>query len=323
MDRFTYWLDRSSLYIALLAAWIAMCGSLYLSEVAGYIPCTFCWYQRILMYPLAVIIAIGLWRQDRHLPFFVLPLSVVGIGVSTYHYLLQKTMLFSDLSTCQIGVPCSGIWINWLGFITIPFLALIAFFLITMMTLIAWQAGEPAGSDVYDDVHSEEQSEEQDEMGAESITVQRTWLPVAAIIAIVVIVFLILGQMATATAEPHAATEFSVIATGAQTLLDGTTVDDTTSDEGMLAEGRNLYEQACAACHGADAKGIEGLGSPLRATPTLTQSTEQELLAQIRSGLAANDPHNESGIAMPASGGRPDLTDDELIKIVRFLRANT
>lgn len=308
MERFSDWVDRSSLYIALLAAWVAMCGSLYFSEVAGYIPCMFCWYQRILMYPLAVIIAVGIWRQDRHLPFYVLPLSIGGIGVSTYHYLLQKTSLFSELSTCQVGVPCSGIWINWLGFITIPFLALIAFFIITMMTVIALQAGLP-GADEDDDDLIEEPS-------AQPRALSRPWLPAVVIIAIVVIVFLILGQLGSSTADTHATTEFSIVEGGAQTLMDGTMVD-----EESIAEGRRLYGETCAACHGANGEGVAGIGSSLIDSPLVAQSTDEELLLQIRTGLNAGDQHNESGITMPASGGRPDLTDDELRLIIQYLRA--
>ncbi len=303
MERFTYWLDRSSLYIALLAAWIAMCGSLYFSEVEGYIPCTFCWYQRILMYPLAVILAVGLIRRDRHLPIYVLPLSGLGIGVSTYHYLLQKTHLFSELTTCQVGVPCSGVWINWLGFITIPFLALIAFFIITMMAIIAWQAEEPGFDEALD-----EDTEEYQGSG-------RHWWSVAAIIGLVIIVFLILGQM-TSKADAHGAVAFPVLETGALTLLDGTQVDS-----GTIVLGQQLYQEACAACHGAHGEGISGLGTSLTASPLVQQQTESDLLTYIRHGLAAADPNNGSGIAMPASGGRPDLSDEDLLAIIRYLRA--
>ena len=98
MERVSIWLNRNSMYIALVAAWIAMCGSLYFSEVKGYIPCTLCWYQRILMYPLTVIIAIGLLRRDWHLPYYILPLSIFGMCVSTYHYLLEKTDIFAGAS---------------------------------------------------------------------------------------------------------------------------------------------------------------------------------------------------------------------------------
>jgi disulfide bond formation protein DsbB len=303
MDRFSYWLERSSLYIALLAAWIAMCGSLYFSEVAGYIPCTFCWYQRILMYPLTIIIPVGILRRDRHLPLYVLPLSVVGIGVSTYHYLLQKTDLFSELSTCQVGVPCSGIWINWFGFITIPFLALIAFFIITVMSIIAWQAGEP-GDEVEDET-------------ATAAPAWQTWVPIVTIIAVVVIVFVTLGQLASSTAVEHTAVDFPIVETGAITLLDGQQVDTSA----IYEEGRRLYGQSCAACHGLEGEGVTGIGSALTTSPLVIQSTERELIAYIRKGLEANDPHNESGIPMPASGGQPTLTDEQLLAIIRYLRA--
>ncbi|MEZ4680671.1 MAG: disulfide oxidoreductase [Caldilineaceae bacterium] len=307
MDRFSALLERSSLYIALLAAWIAMCGSLYFSEVAGYIPCTFCWYQRILMYPLTLVIAIGLLRRDPHLPLYVLPFSILGIGVSTYHYLLQKTTLFSELSTCQMGVPCSGIWINWLGFITIPFLALTAFFIITMMTVIALQAGEPSAPWTEDD-----------EALASS---GRPWIPVVSIIAIVVIAFVVLGQMNSNSSAAHAALDLPVIAVGAQTALDGTVLNqEATAD---LTAGAARYAESCAPCHGADAQGIDGLGTDLRTSALVRDESEGDLLAMIRNGLTAEHLENKSGIAMPPSGGRPDLSDDDILSIIRYLRSGT
>ena len=118
MGRVSYWIEKYSLYGALIAAWVAMLGSLYLSEVRGYVPCLLCWYQRGLMYPLALILAGGLLLRTRWLPYVVLPISLFGIGLSSYHYLLQKTMIFSA-SPCGDGAPCTTIWINWLGFVTI------------------------------------------------------------------------------------------------------------------------------------------------------------------------------------------------------------
>ncbi|MCB0114877.1 MAG: disulfide bond formation protein B, partial [Caldilineaceae bacterium] len=75
-------------YGALITAWVAMSGSLYFSEVRHYVPCALCWYQRILMYPLALLLIVGLLRRDRHLAYLVLPFSLIGQGVSTYHYLI-------------------------------------------------------------------------------------------------------------------------------------------------------------------------------------------------------------------------------------------
>ena len=123
------------LYAAWLVAVTATAGSLYFSEVRLFAPCALCWYQRILMYPLAILLGIASYRQDRGVVFYVLPLSVLGGAVSLFHYLEQKVPGFSTPSVCRLGVPCTQEYINWLGFITIPFLALIAFILITIVLI--------------------------------------------------------------------------------------------------------------------------------------------------------------------------------------------
>ena len=107
-----------------------MFGSLYFSEIKGYIPCELCWFQRIFMYPLTLILGIGTFQNDSSVKRFVLPLALIGGGVSLMHYLEQKIPGFGGIKPCVSGVPCSAEYINWLGFITIPFLALVAFALI-------------------------------------------------------------------------------------------------------------------------------------------------------------------------------------------------
>ena len=131
----TFRLEKSALYFALLVAWVATLGSLYFSEVRHFVPCEWCWRQRILMYPLILIFSVGLLRKDEHLPYYTATISALGLSASTYHYLLQKTSWFTE--ACTAGVPCSSAYINWFGFITIPFLALIAFMLIFFCSLIA------------------------------------------------------------------------------------------------------------------------------------------------------------------------------------------
>ncbi|MCG8351930.1 MAG: disulfide oxidoreductase [Chloroflexales bacterium] len=131
-DRALGLLDVSCRPIALLAAWIATCGSLFFSEVMNFIPCELCWYQRILMYPLAIILAVGILRNDQKLYLYALPFSLFGGLVSLYHYLLIKTDLFPP-PPCASGVPCTTAYVNWLGFINIPFMALIAFVIISIM----------------------------------------------------------------------------------------------------------------------------------------------------------------------------------------------
>ncbi len=127
------------LLLAWLASIVAMVGSLFFSERMGFVPCTYCWYQRIVMYPLVLFLGIAFYRNDRDIYKYVLPLSVIGMLLSSYHYALQKIPSLHEFSTCTSGVPCSGQYINWFGFITIPFLALIAFTFITAMMLTLWK----------------------------------------------------------------------------------------------------------------------------------------------------------------------------------------
>ncbi|GAF18072.1 disulfide bond formation protein, BdbC-like [Bacillus sp. JCM 19046] len=120
------------LYLAWVVALVATLGSLYFSEIKGFVPCEFCWYQRILMYPLSLILGIAAYSGERKIKKYVLPLSITGMIVSTYHYMMQKIPGFAPLSPCTDGVPCNAQYINWFGFVTIPFLALIAFTAITV-----------------------------------------------------------------------------------------------------------------------------------------------------------------------------------------------
>lgn len=122
------------LYLAWIQALIATAGSLYFSEVRDLPPCVLCWYQRILMYPLTVIIAVGILRLDRSLPLYVLPLSLAGIAVASYHNLLYYGVIPEDVvHTCALGISCTTRQIEWLGFITIPLMSLTAFAVITAL----------------------------------------------------------------------------------------------------------------------------------------------------------------------------------------------
>lgn len=123
------------LYAAWLVSLIATMGSLYFSEIRGFIPCELCWYQRILMYPLVLILGVAVYRGDTRIKYYALPMSILGGSISLYHYMLQKIPGFAPLKPCVNGVPCNMEYINWFGFITIPFLALVAFILITSCLL--------------------------------------------------------------------------------------------------------------------------------------------------------------------------------------------
>ena len=294
MDRIANWLNRNSLYIALITAWVAMCGSLYFSEVRGYVPCVLCWYQRILMYPLTLVLAIGLLRRDWNLPYYVLPFSLLGLGVSTYHYLLEKTDLFAGSAACRQGVSCTTQWINWFGFVTIPFLALTAFLIISLMSVIALVNREPVAED-----------EEGDPLRA-------PWLPVSGLVVAVLAVFAAL--FISGTQDPQvAAASTNPFPTLSLTPAAGS-VD-------AIARGEQIYLQSCAACHGLDGMGVENLGNQLRGSDFFASNTDEQLLAMIRAGRELNDPANTSGLVMPPSGGRPDLSDADILAVIQFLRA--
>ncbi|MDI7743459.1 disulfide oxidoreductase [Lysinibacillus fusiformis] len=124
------------LYFAWFVSLVATSGSLYFSEIKGFIPCELCWFQRIFMYPLVVILGVGTFQSDTSVKKFVLPLSILGSIISLLHYLEQKVPGFGGIKPCVSGVPCSAEYINWFGFITIPFLALIAFSLINICMLL-------------------------------------------------------------------------------------------------------------------------------------------------------------------------------------------
>ena len=124
---------------ALTAAWgvalLASAGSLYFSEVANYTPCTLCWYQRIAMYPLVLILGIAIFRRDIGIRIYAIPLAVVGAIIATYHWLLERIPEL-DYGACSAGVPCTQKWFEEFGFVTLPFLALIAFLLVIAFLLI-------------------------------------------------------------------------------------------------------------------------------------------------------------------------------------------
>ena len=125
-----------ALQLALVVALVATLGSLYLSEVANFVPCTLCWYQRIAMYPLVPLLAVAVWRREppaRMAPY-VLALAVPGGLVSIYHVLVER---FPDLDAgaCAVGVPCSFIWVERFGYLTIPAMALSAFVLISLLAV--------------------------------------------------------------------------------------------------------------------------------------------------------------------------------------------
>jgi disulfide bond formation protein DsbB len=122
----------AALTVAATVAIVATAGSLYYSEVADFPPCRLCWYQRIGMYPLAVILPIAAWRHDRQVRWYALPLAVVGGAVSIYHMVIERFPSLES-SSCEVTNPCSTIWVEKLGYLTIPTMALSGFAFIALL----------------------------------------------------------------------------------------------------------------------------------------------------------------------------------------------
>lgn len=124
----------------LLSMWavalIATLGSLYFSEIKGYIPCTLCWYQRIFMYPIVLIGLIALIQKNISIAWTTASFAFIGGSISLYHYGIQKLAFLQDSAPECSGASCTGAYINYFGFITIPFLALIAFAFIFIASLV-------------------------------------------------------------------------------------------------------------------------------------------------------------------------------------------
>ena len=134
------------LRIAWLVAIVATAGSLYMSEVAHFVPCTLCWYQRIAMYPLVLVLGVGALRNDPAVVRYAMPLAIVGAPISLYHYVIELFPNLAGAVACDPDNPCTLVWFRELGFVTLPLLALAAFALIwTLLALTA--AGRAAATE--------------------------------------------------------------------------------------------------------------------------------------------------------------------------------
>ncbi len=128
----TDWLFFSSWAVSIIATF----GSLYFSEVKHYEPCDLCWLQRIFMYPMTILLGVAYVKKDWNMSLYAMILSAVGGSISLYHYCLQKLSFAGEGPLFCGRVPCTAQYINWFGFITIPFLALTAFIIIFMISFM-------------------------------------------------------------------------------------------------------------------------------------------------------------------------------------------
>lgn len=136
-SKFVKTLATHGFVLAFIVATVATLGSLGYSDILGYTPCKFCWYQRIFMYPQVVLLGLALWRKDWNIYFYSLVLSIIGGLIALNHYILQSTgtSLFPCSAIGQNATGCSKVFVMHLGYITIPLMAFSAFLL---MTLSVW-----------------------------------------------------------------------------------------------------------------------------------------------------------------------------------------
>ena len=131
---------QDSSWALIFASWLVACvsmlGSLFLSEVMGYAPCVLCWYQRICMYPLVLILPAGLFPFDSNIVRYALPLSLLGALIAIFHLLITAGYIPEDIQPCVQGVPCSEVQVQWFGFVTIPLLSALSFLLIAALLVL-------------------------------------------------------------------------------------------------------------------------------------------------------------------------------------------
>ncbi len=275
---------------------MAASGSLYMSEVLEWEPCHWCWYQRILMYPLALILALGLIKKDRNLSHYVLLLAIPGACASVYHILLQKVPYFKVLETCATTNPCSGDYLIRLGipFVTIPMLALVAFAIVIAMSFLALPTALPSALPQREVTLVAPVNDDADEEFVAKPLLSPAML-VGLIVIPVVALFAISGYITNSRKLPKNA----IVAPVAANAPDA---------------GQQLYTQACVSCHGPTGNAL--------VRKDFLQKSDFELLAFVKQGRTTLESQISGGQAMPAMGGpnNSGLTDEQVLKIVRFMR---
>ena len=133
--------ENTRAWTLVFAAWViassSTLGALFFGEVMKLPPCSLCWYQRIFMFPLALVLPFGLFPFARNIVRAVLPLVGVGGLLAVVHVLLVEGIIPERIAPCRQGVPCSETVIEWFGFVTIPLLSLAAFASIAVLLTVA------------------------------------------------------------------------------------------------------------------------------------------------------------------------------------------
>ena len=120
------------LYLAWILSLIGTFGSLYVSEIMGYMPCDLCWYQRICLFPLCIILAIALWKNFKGIALYVLPLTIIGFFVALCQTLMHEIPAIESLPLCGQGASCESPVFELFGFLSLPILSTINFAFVSL-----------------------------------------------------------------------------------------------------------------------------------------------------------------------------------------------
>jgi disulfide bond formation protein DsbB len=120
-------------------AGVAMAGSLYFSESAGFVPCRLCWFQRIAMYPIAVVALIALMRRDRAARWYIVPMAAIGAAISAYHVMIEQGWVNDSESCAAFGPSCADVWFESFGFVTLAMMALAGFVSIIVINTVSFE----------------------------------------------------------------------------------------------------------------------------------------------------------------------------------------
>jgi len=130
-------IDRHAQKAMLLVAAVSTASSLYYSEYAGFTPCDFCWYQRIMMYPLAILLLVALVSRSRIDARYIVTMAGIGLALSIYHYQLE--MFPNQAEICSGAVSCTKRFVEEFGFVSIPFMAGCGFLTILLLQFFEWR----------------------------------------------------------------------------------------------------------------------------------------------------------------------------------------
>jgi disulfide bond formation protein DsbB len=133
-------ISDAGVWLAFVVAATATLGSLYFSDVANFVPCRLCWFQRVAMYPLSVILLVGAIRREVAVRWYAGPLALIGLVVASYHTLIEWRPEL-DSGACEaFGPSCTDVWFREFGFVSLATMSLVGFLTILLLLFVRFPA---------------------------------------------------------------------------------------------------------------------------------------------------------------------------------------